>query len=150
MNQTLFVRAAFAFGLASQLSCSGDAATAPVATEKLTVTATTRAQLPGEVVPSIRVTAEAGKITFKATRPGSCVMIVDASLSRLPHDLAIVARVWADPLGDCYIPPAPQVLDYSGTISVFESGPYRVRVFDASGGEPLRLIGSAGVKVPVH
>ena len=146
MNQTLFFRVGLAAGIASQLSCGGDGFTAPVATEKLRVTTTSRTQVPGEVVPSIRVTAEAGKIAFQATRPGACGLTVDASLRRLPHDLAIVAHVWASPL-DCYIAPAPRVLDYGGTIPVFESGPYLVRVFDANGDDTPKLIGSASVKV---
>jgi hypothetical protein len=148
MKQSLYLRVAVIALVATQFSCSRDGLTAPPATEKLNVAATTRAMVPGETVPALRVEAGSGTISFRVTRAGSCGMIIDAALSRQPHDLAVVAHVWADPLADCFVQTQPTVLDYSGSINVVEPGPYRVRVFDGSGNETPRLIGSAGVKVP--
>jgi hypothetical protein len=69
--------------------------------------------------------------------------IVDAGLSRAAHDLSVVARVWADPLGDCIATLPSAVVDYGGTIAVIAPGPYLVRIFEATGNETPRLIGSA-------
>lgn len=148
MNQTLLIRGLAVIGLVSQLSCAGDATVAPPASERLDVTVTSRAMIPGEAVPAVRVTTGSGTIHVVAIREWSCSPIVHAGLSRQSHDLAVVARAYADPLADCFLDPAPRVTEYSATITVIEPGPYRVRVFDALGNDTPRLIGTAGVRVP--
>jgi hypothetical protein len=101
-------------------------------------------------VPAIKVSGDATSISFQVTRAGvPCAAVVDAGLSRNLHELSVVARVWADPLIDCFAPAQRNVVDYGATILVIDPGPYLVRIFEANGNETPRLIGSASARVSV-
>jgi len=141
MKQTLCA-CVMGAGLVLQLSCDGGQATAPPVTEQLSVTSSSRAQIPGEPIPTTRVTGGATAINFQVSSTGPCAAILDSGLSRRGSDLSVVTRIWGNPLADCIVPPSPQVLEYEGSIGVVETGAYRVRVFEAHGNEEPRLIGS--------
>jgi hypothetical protein len=146
MKQTLCACVVGA-GLVLQLSCDGGQATAPPVTEQLSVTSSTRAQIPGEPIPTTRITGGASEITFQVSTTGTCAPILEAGLSRRGSDLSVVTRMWADPLADCFVSPSPRVLEYGGSIAVVVPGAYRVRVFEANGNEEPRLIGSVLARV---
>jgi hypothetical protein len=143
MKQTLCMWLIGGIGLTLQLSCDSGSPSAPPASEGIQVTVTTRAAIPEEPVPAAQVTGGASSISFRVTRPWTCSTIVDAALSRAPHDLSIVARLWSDPLADCAIATPRPLVEYSGSVAVVVPGLYRVRIFEANGGETPRLIGSA-------
>ena len=146
MKQTLCACVVGA-GLVLQLSCDGGQAIAPPTTEQLSVTSSTRAQVPGEAIPTTRISAGTSAISFQVSTAGSCAPILEAGLSRRGSDLSVVTRMWGDPLADCFVSPSPRVLEYGGSIAVIVPGAYRVRVFEANGNEEPRLIGSTVVRV---
>jgi hypothetical protein len=74
-----------------------------------------------------------------------CATIVHAGLSRSPNELAVVARVSANPGAMCIA--MESFIDYSGTITSLAPGNYRVRVFEAEGDRDAKLIGFATVTV---
>ena len=150
MKQALCMWLVGGIGLTLQLSCDSGSPTAPPTSEGIQVTVTTRAAIPEEPLPAAQVTGGASSISFRVTRASACGTIVDAALSRAPHDVAVVARVWVDPLADCFIGAPSRVLEYSGAIAVVIPGAYRVRVFEANGGETPRLIGSAVATIGAH
>lgn len=150
MKQTLCMWLIGGIGLTLQLSCDSGSPAAPPTSEGIQVTVTTRAAIPEEPLPSAQVFGGASAVSFRVTRPSTCGTIVDAALSRAPHELAVVARVWVDPLADCFIATPSRVLEYSGTISVVIPGAYRVRIFEANGGETPHLVGSAVATIGAH
>lgn len=150
MNQSLYLRLIGGACVVFQLSCDAGQLAAPPTSEQLAVTVTRRTAMPGEVVPTIRVSGGAIAIAFQVSRQALCGTIVDAGLGRAQHELSVVARVWSDPLADCATIPRSALVDYSGKILVVAPGSYLVRIFDANGNETPRLIGSAVATVPTR
>ena len=148
MKQTLYACVIGSTTLVSQLSCSSGELAAPPVSEQLTISVSTRAAVPGEPVPAIKVSGGATSLSFQVTRADvPCAAVVEAGLSRVQHELSVVARVWADPLIDCIAPTRPNVVEYGATILVVDPGPYLVRIFEANGNETPRLIGSGSARV---
>jgi hypothetical protein len=130
----------------SQVSCGGDP-TAPPASEVLPVSVQTRLAIPGEAIPTVRISGGQGNITIQVTTIGMCATVVDAGISRRVHDLVIVSHVSPNPAAACIAMVQAKAADYQGTITSLSEGSYRVRVFEGLFGAPPRLIGSANVTV---
>jgi hypothetical protein len=113
--------------------------------EDLAVTVITRNPIQGETIPLVRILPGMTTVTVIVARPGLCGTQVEASLSRAPGDLVILARVSADPLAFCA--GVVTVATYTGVISDLPAGPHRVRVFEAQEMGSPQLIGSAVVSV---
>jgi hypothetical protein len=146
MYQTLLLRAAVAVVSGSSFSCQTGDAIAPPASESVPLTTANRPALPGESLPVAQVTGGASTIQFLVKREGFC-MYVDASLSREPHDLAVIGRAYAEAADCASAPTRRSVIEYSGKIRVMEPGDYQVRIFDADGNGTPHLIESTVVKV---
>ncbi|HEX9608325.1 MAG TPA: hypothetical protein VF962_13945 [Gemmatimonadaceae bacterium] len=150
MKQTLYACVVGGIALALQLSCNGGEIAAPPVSEQLTISVSTRAEVPGEPVPAIKVSGGATSLSFQVTRAAvPCAAVVNAGLSRVQHELSVVARVWSDPLIDCIAPTQRNVVDYGATILVIDPGPYLVRIFEANGNETPHLIGSGSARVSI-
>jgi hypothetical protein len=146
MKHTLLFPLLIASTALSQASCGGDP-TAPQTSEILPVSVQTRLAIPGEVIPTVRISGGQGNVVIQATTVGVCATVVDAGVSRGPHELSIVSHVSPNPAAICIAMVQPYVADYVGTIGSLAEGSYRVRVFESSFGVKPRLIGSAVVTV---
>jgi hypothetical protein len=132
--------------LLSQASCRGDLS-APPTSESMPVSVQTRMATPGETIPTVSISGGEGNVRIQVTTVGTCATIVDAGISRAPHELAIVTHVWPNPAAMCIAMVQAQAADYQGTITSLTEGRYRVRVFESLFGAAPRLIGSAVVTV---
>ena len=145
MHHALLLRAAVAVVSGSSFSCQTGDAIAPPASESVPLTAANRPALPGEALPVAQVTGGVSTVDFIVKREGFC-MYVDATLSREPHDLAVIGRAYVAS-ADCASPARRSVIEYSGRIRGLEPGDYQVRIFDADGNGTPHLIESTVVKV---
>jgi hypothetical protein len=146
MKHTSYLPLLLVSTVLSQASCRGDP-TAPPTSEILPVSVQTRLAIPGEAIPTVRITGGQGNITIQVTTVGMCATVVDAGISRAPHGLAIVAHVSPNPAAICIAMVQAKAADYQGTITSLSAGSYRVRVFEGLFGATPRLIGSAVVTV---
>ncbi|HEY4735043.1 MAG TPA: hypothetical protein VIH53_10905 [Gemmatimonadaceae bacterium] len=145
MHATLFLRAAAALVSTSSFSCQTGDAIAPPGSELIPVATANRPALPGEFLPVAQAAGGASAIQFVVKREGFC-MYVEATLSREPHDLAVIGRVYVEP-ADCATSARRSVIEYRGTIRDLTPGDYQVRIFDADGAGTPHLIESTFVKV---
>jgi hypothetical protein len=146
MKHTLYLPLLLVSTLISQASCVGDP-TAPPTSEILAVSVQTRLAIPGEAIPSVRISGGQGNVTINVTTVGMCATVVDAGVSRGPHELAIVTHVGPNPAALCAAILEARAADYQGTITSVPEGTYSVRLFEGIGDATPRLIGSAIVVV---
>jgi hypothetical protein len=145
MKHTLSLPFLLVSAVFSQASC-GDP-TAPQTSETLPVSVQTREAVPGEAIPSVHISGGQGNVTIQVTTVGMCATVVDAGVSRTPHELAIVTHVGSNPAALCAAILQARAADYQGTITAVSEGTYRVRLFEGIGDATPRLIGSANVIV---
>jgi hypothetical protein len=146
MKHTLYLLFVLVSSVLSLASCRGDP-TAPPTSEILPVSVQTRSVIPGEVIPSVRISGGQGNVTIQVTTVGMCATLVDAGVSRAPHELAVVTHVGSNPAALCAAVVEARATDYQGTITSVSEGTYRVRLFEGIADATPRLIGSAIVIV---
>ncbi len=146
MKHTLYLPFVLVSSVLSLASCRGDP-TAPPTSEILPVSVQTRSVIPGEVIPSVRISGGQGNVTIQVTTVGMCATLVDAGVSRAPHELAVVTHVGSNPAALCAAVVEARATDYQGTITSVSEGTYRVRLFEGIADATPRLIGSAIVIV---
>ena len=149
MKRTVWARAAVCAGLILPLACRESAAPdpppAPAASEPLVLSVWTRAPERGERLPVVRVAGAPATLAVQVTRRAFCATLAEGAVARAPGELAVVARVGGDPGALCSGDPA--VVEYGGLVTGLAAGQYRVRVYEAVGDGPARLLSTTAVTV---
>jgi hypothetical protein len=89
-----------------------------------------------------------GELVVRVTRPALCMTLVSAAVNRAPLRIDIVSHVSSNPNADCDMAGlSSYVVDYAGTVGSLPPGSYVVRVFEGTGDQSPRFLGSTKVSL---